>query len=311
MKKIFFTLSLFLIVCSSFAQQDLINEIKRQAIDSVSKVLIAEREQYNKNLILNQKNLRIMGDSLSSLRLELSKLDKFKTEKKSIEAVLKTKSDSISILKRLIIEKDKVLLNERNNNKTKLKDEYVSGQNAVLQNIINTYNTKTFDELLKTSTIEFVMRDKLLLENNLQTQQLISDLIVCLEAKELFRHKFEATKAKLYQSKLIEIKHKSVVLEKIKSDLEEFQSLNEGLKETVVKLIQFDKDEKKGFSVAGMSLEVQKMKLNKIFDEISLFVFNYDFKVNDYPFLADVIFEIFKIKQPNPDAEISFLLNKL
>ena len=57
--------------------------------------------------------------------------------------------------------------------------------------------------------------------------------------------------------------------------------------------------------------EIQKNKLIMILDEISLFVFNYDFNLNSYPYLSDVVLEIFKRKQPNPDAEISDLMQKL
>ena len=39
--------------------------------------------------------------------------------------------------------------------------------------------------------------------------------------------------------------------------------------------------------------------------------FNYDFKFNDFPYLSDIVLEIFKRKQPNPDADISDLLQKL
>ena len=309
MRKVYFIAVILFCINSAYAQQELMKEIKNQAvvIDSLNKAIKADREATITNTLQSQKILKSLQDSVSVLRIELSRLVKFRAEKKIIDSQLKTKSDSINGLKNTILEKEKQIVLERNSCELKVKEEYRNGQNSSLTSILNTYKTKSLDDLIQSSTLETVKRDKALLENNTDLNQLFEDLIVCFEAKELLKYRIDAAKAKSFQMKLGQIKNKSVALEKLKSDIENYESFNSGLKESVGKLNVLDNKE----SVAGMSDDVQKMKYNKILSEISAFIFNYDFKFNDYPYLSDIVLEIFKRKQPNPDAEISDLMQKL
>ena len=63
--------------------------------------------------------------------------------------------------------------------------------------------------------------------------------------------------------------------------------------------------------VKGMDDEIIKSKLNKILSELSTFIFGYNFNFVDYPYLTDIVLEIIKRKQPNPDADINDLLEKI
>lgn len=312
MKKLIFIATILICINSAYGQQELMKEIKNQAvvIDSLTKAIKADRESYNLNTQQSQKILKSLQDSVSVLRIELSKINKFKAEKKNIDLQLKLKSDSISTLKNTISEKEKQIVSERNSCELKAKEEFKKGQESSLISIANTYKTKTFDELIQCSTLESIKRDKSLLENNAEMNQLFTDLVVCFEAKELFKYKFDLTKVKNFQTRLDQIKNKSIALEKLKTDIENYESFNSGLKESIGKLIELDKKE----SVAGMTDEVQGLKkanVLNILSEMSSFIFNYDFRFNDYPYLSDIVLEIFKRKQPNPDAEISDLMQKL
>jgi hypothetical protein len=309
MRKVYFIGVILFCINSAYAQQELMKEIKNQAvvIDSLNKAIKTDRDATITNTLQSQKILKSLQDSVSVLRIDLSRLVKFRAEKKIIDSQLKTKSDSISGLKNTILEKEKQIVLERNSCELKVKEEYRNGQKSSLASIFNTYKTKSLDDLIQSSTLESVKRDKALLENNTDLNQLFEDLIACFEAKELLKNRIDAAKAKSFQMKLGQIKNKSVVIEKLKSDIENYESFNSGLKESIGKLNVLDNKE----SVAGMSDDVQKMKYNKILSEISAFIFNYDFKFNDYPYLSDIVLEIFKRKQPNPDAEISDLMQKL
>lgn len=309
MKKLIFIATFLICINSVYAQQELMKEIKNQAIaiDSLTKAIKAERETSIANTLQSQKILKSLQDSVSVLRIELSRLEKFRVEKKNIDSQLKTKSDSISGFKNTISEKEKQIVSERNSCLSKTKEEYKNGQEFTLISIANIYKTKTFDELIQSTTLESVKRDKALLENNTDLNQLFADLIACFEAKELFKHKFDASQLKNYQLKLGNIKNKSIAIEKIKNDIENYESFNNGLKECIGKLIVLDKD----FEVKDYDEKKQKDKLNDILFVIIPFIFNYDFKFNDYPYLSDIVLEIFKRKQPNPDAEISDLMQKL
>lgn len=309
MKKLIFIATILICINSAYGQQELMKEIKNQAvaIDSLTKAIKADRESYNLNTQQSQKILKSLQDSVSLLRIELSKTNKFRAEKKNIDLQLKLKSDSISTLKNKILEKEKQIVSERISCEFKAKEEFKKGQESSLISIVNTYKNRTFDELIQCTTLESIKRDKSLLENNAEMNQLFTDLVVYFEAKELFKYKIDLTKVKNFQTKLGQIKNKSIALEKLKTDIENYESFNSGLKESFGKLIELDKKE----SVAGMSVDIQKIKYNEILSIISSFIFNYDFKFNDYPYLSDIVLDIFKRKQPNPDAEISDLMQKL
>lgn len=309
MKKLIFIATILICINSAYGQQELMKEIKNQAvvIDSLTKAIKADRESYNLNTQQSQKILKSLQDSVSLLRIELSKTNKFRAEKKNIDLQLKLKSDSISTLKNKILEKEKQIVSERISCEFKAKEEFKKGQESSLISIVNTYKNRTFDELIQCTTLESIKRDKSLLENNAEMNQLFTDLVVYFEAKELFKYKIDLTKVKNFQTKLGQIKNKSIALEKLKTDIENYESFNSGLKESFGKLIELDKKE----SVAGMSVDIQKIKYSEILSIISSFIFNYDFKFNDYPYLSDIVLDIFKRKQPNPDAEISDLMQKL
>ncbi len=104
-----------------------------------------------------------------------------------------------------------------------------------------------------------------------------------------------------------QIKRESALLSKLKETIGNYQVFNEGLKETLGKIVVLDKAE----AVSGMSKEIQRKKFDKILAEISAYIFNYDFNFSNYPYLSDIFLEIIKRKQPNPDADISDLLKRL
>jgi len=137
----------------------------------------------------------------------------------------------------------------------------------------------------------------------------LSDLEKYLNIKELLEEKFNAAKIENAQKELKQIKRQSQSLSKLLDNLENYQTFNDGLKETINKLISLDGKE----LVSGMSEETQKMKLNKIIKKIEIYyyIFNYDFNFLDYPYLSNVILEIIKRKVPNPDKNISDLLQQL
>jgi len=93
------------------------------------------------------------------------------------------------------------------------------------------------------------------------------------------------------------------LLDGLKKNLKNYQAFTDGLKESIKKIIELDKNQ----AVSGMSEDIQKSKLN----EISQYIFDYDFNLIDYPYLSNIVLEIIKDKQSNPDADISDLLKNL
>lgn len=280
---------------------------KDNVIDSLNRVS-------NKYLALNANILKIFQDSTKKiirinekLTDELSDIVKFKENKKITESHIKLLNDSIFKLITIIIEKDKQKLKTDSVNKKKFIEEFNKGKQIVLDSILYSYRGKTFDTIIYSTTILSVKRDKQLIGDNAEVKQLFADLIVFFETKDLLETKFDALKIKNAQSQLYQIKRESVYISKLKEKLDNYQSFSNGLKDCLIKIIELDKKE----LVAGQKDDIKKLKFNKILSPISAYIFNYDFNFNDYPYLSDIVLELIKLKTPDPDANISGLLDKL
>jgi hypothetical protein len=290
---------------SAFAQKELIDRLEKQAveIDSLKKAVKTEIDSRQKFAMENSKLI----DTLKMLKSDLSKLEEFRLGKKKIDTLLGQKSDSIVLLKVTIAEKDNQITAEKQKGEQKEQEKYDAGKNEILAMIANSYKSKSFDELLKSSTKESAQRDLLLFQNQAEIKQILSDIENYFNAKELLDAKLDIVQIKNVQNQLGQIKQKSTVLANLKEIIGNYQTFNDGLKETIGKIKTLDNAEE----VSKLSKEVQKKKFDKILAELSSYIFNYDFNFSDYPYLSDIFLEIIKRKQPNPDADILDLLNKL
>lgn len=293
------------VLSPAFAQNDFIAALSKQAveIDSLKKAVKAEMAS---KLQLSKKNDNLQ-DTIKKLRSDLANLEAFRNEKKNIDTILRQKTDSIVLLKDSISEMAIQIANERQKRLQKATEEYGRGKNEISATIVNSYKTKPFDELLKSSTKQSVQRDLGLVENNTEVKLMLSDIEKYLSAKELLDGKADAAQIKSHQVLLEQIKRDSEALKRLKEMLGNYQTFNDGLKETIGKIIALDERE----AVSGMGEEIQKKKLDKILAELSTFIFNYDFNFSDYPYLSDILLELIKRKQPNADANISDLYGKL
>lgn len=290
---------------SAFAQKDLIDRIEQQAIEIDSLRKLVKSEIDSRQIARNENSK--LRDTLNKLRFELANLEEIRKSKKNIDSMIRQKSDSIALLKAGITDKDKLLAKEKQKAEQKVKEEYEKGKNEILTIIINKYKIQSFDELLKSSSKQSIVQDLLLCQSVPEINQILSDIQKYFNAKELLDVQLDAAQLKNQQLQLGQIKRESVVLGKLKEIISNYQSFNDGFKETVERIISLDKRE----VVSGMSNDIQKKKFDKILAELSSYIFNYDFNFSDYPYLADILLEIIKRKQPNADADIADLLKKL
>lgn len=287
--------------------QDCFDKLAKQAvvIDSLQKVV--KTEKGNKEHYINdyQKNSEVLRDSIKTLNSDLSKLEKFKTDKKIIDVQLKQKNDSITSLKNQISEKNQQSSIEKQKVEKRLHEEKEKGRNEALDDIINSYKNKKLDDLIKYSSKLSVQRDLQLVGNNAEIKPILFDLEKFFLAIELLAQKFDAAQIKNAQILLNQIKQQSALLEKIKENLEYYKDFNGELKKTIEKLIDLDKRK-----VASNDAVIQKLKFNDIVSELTNYMYNY-FEYGNYPYLSDIVLEIIKRKKLNPDADISDLLKKL
>ncbi len=304
----FFLINFF----SVYAQQDLLLEkymkqsIKQESvIDSLKKVSKNEKENISKQSNDYQNKLNVKNDTIKSLKLNLSKLEKFKAEMNKNNALFKQKNDSINLLKKQIVDLNKQKLDENQKYLQNLREENTKGKNEVKSKFINNYKDKKFDELIVSSSKNSVQRDIIITEDN-DIKQTLNDLIIFFEAKEILEKRYNAEQLKSTQLQLNKLKQQSEIVLKLNDNIESFITLNSGLADCLVKIDEIDKKE-----TVGSDKDLKKMKYKKILSEISTYIFEYDFNFIDYPYLSDIISQLIKLKRTNPDADINDLIKKL
>jgi hypothetical protein len=305
MIKIFTVVVMSCLLSSAIAQKDMIDRIEKQAVVIDSLKTIVKTEISYKEFFQNENNR--LKDTLKRLRYDLENLQQSINGKKNFDSILKQKIDSILLLRVVISERDKQIILEKQNVEQKAVEENEKGKNEILTVIINKYKTQSFDFLLKSSTKQSVEHDLFLFQGIPELRLLLIDMVKVFNAKELLDNQLDASLIKNIQIEVGQIKRESLTLGKIKDIIGNYQTLNEGLKETLERIIALDKRE----MVSGMSNEIRKKKLDKILAEFSSYIFNYEYNFSDYPYLSGIILEIIKRKQPNADADISDLLKKL
>lgn len=322
-----------LILCNTyFAQsQDLIKEIKKLTLENDSlksqiikplKIELKESIEKNRNEIsilkvkLNalEKDTITFKKKILELNKEIADLNKNKLTLENIKLqdqinLLTEKINSLN----LINEKNSKLINDKD---TQIKDvairEKESGKKEIVTSIINSYKNRKFDDLVDISTLETVQRDKQLIGNNSEIFEILEDLETYFNAKELVYQKFDVNYINLNKNKLNQIKRESVLIKSLNEQLDNYNTLSLKLKETIININVFDdKLSKKNMVGEGIDKSTRQEKLDKIFSVLLPYIFDYDIKYNDYPYLFDIILDIIKRKQSNTDEEISDLLKKI
>ena len=285
MKKTFFLLLILYGVCPAYSQNDCLDKVAKQAveIDSLQRQVI--RPLCDSISVLNDKILELQEQTKN---IAISSNNESKTD--SLQKQVELISTNLSKAKGSIQEKEKQLTEEKQ-------------KNAVWANAQDIYKNKSFDELIQSSTKLSAQRDLVLFSKDDNIKPILIDLETYFNAKELLAMKFDASQIKNAQTQLNQIKRQSELLDGLKKNLKNYQAFTDGLKESIKKIIELDKNQ----AVSGMSEDIQKSKLN----EISQYIFDYDFNLIDYPYLSNIVLEIIKDKQSNPDADISDLLKNL
>lgn len=282
--------------------QDCCTEVAKQAlkIDSLQKTILAKENYYTNTIEDLQNKLKIEIESKQKLNSEYLKLKKFKEEKKDFEIQFKNQEDSIKKLKHEILQKEEQLSSEDAKCEQRIYDEVIHTKNKLLADILNIYK-KPFDDLIKLSTKSSVQRDLEIVDKNQEIKSVLLDLEKFFEAQELFNIKYDYARVNNSLQQLNQIKQNSELLERLKINIEFYNSYRDELKAAVEKIIELDKK-----SLAANDEMVKELKLK----DITNYIYNYyDFSI--YPYYSEIITEIIKRKFPDPDSDISDLLNKI
>jgi hypothetical protein len=314
MKKIILLLFILGIFHSAYSQQKCYsNNIEKQALivdslrnliepleNNISKFIDSIRLLQNDKIDLNKKILKDFEKKINSLNKKQKKI-----ESNSLQKQVEYSIAQIAKLSQELSEKDKQNSIEKQECEQKLREEKERERNEAFSNIINGYRNKRFDSLIHSSTKLSVQRDMQLVGYNVEIKLILSDLEKYFNAEELLTKKIDTAKITNVQLQLNQIEQQSVLLEKIKENIEYYRDFNESLKETIKKLIYLDTQK-----IADSYEEIQKLKFQEILSELTNYIYNY-YDYGNYLYLSDIIHEIIKRKRINADANITDLLDRL
>jgi hypothetical protein len=317
---------LSLILCgfyTAYSQADLIKEIKNLTLanDSLEKQVIkpmqanilkinttntAEVSKLQNQINTIEKDKVDLNKKIKDLEKDIADLNKnsVKIERDSLQKQIVRLNANVAELNKKNLERERQIGEEKRIGEQKTKEEKVKGKNEILSDIVNSYKTKKFDDLIMSSNKLSVQRDMKLVSDSSEIKQILLDLEKYYSAEELLAKKIDVVRIKDAQIRLNQIKQQSTRVDTLKENLEYYKDFHAELKKTIENLIELDKKEAIGDAV-------QKLKFNDIVSELSNYMFNY-YEFGNYPYLSDIIFEIIKSKRPpNTNADISDLLRKL
>jgi hypothetical protein len=262
-------------------------------LDSVNKVNIAG---------LNKKN-GILETEKADLNKQIKKLDK--NNIKGLEASLSLKTDTLKLLRDIIKSKDSLIAGIKNESAKKEQEKFKEGQQLVYDKIGKTYQNSTFDSLIKYSTKQSIERDSQLVINNAEAEKKWQALQIYFSAQQLLKEKYDEQKLKNAQTQLNSVNQNSEALNELKKRLTYYKPCTDALKITIDKIIDYDK------KFIANDDESQKAKQQKILLDLSSYFHNYRFNYTDFPYLADIILDIMKLKQKDANTNIGSLSSKL
>lgn len=264
----------FLFTVCSFAQNDLINEIKKQ-----------DRE-------------------IESQKIKISELENdIEITKQEHDSIIKIQKTQI---KNLGLDLQKTI--RRNSGKVQEAERRVKDQ--FLDNISQTYlSNNNFDDLINSSNIQSLQRDRYLLGNKLSTnkrlKQIFDDLKVYYTSIALLDQPFNETGVKTARQKLSAIKTKSKLIPELNENLEYYQDTYQGFTDCIDAIKSIDL---KGM-VNGKGRPIEMIKYNNIVSEISNYIKSYGLTYSNFPYISEILFKIIDKKYRNVDANIQTLLN--
>ena len=301
-------LTLIVFHCFNAYSQDCYDRIAKQAvvIDSLKRVVNATKEKAGKITQGLQLYLDSCQWQLATLKKDSAELHKIKKQNISLEKQIQQKIDTIKLLKKNVSIYEVNIVDCKRDGQQNSQKQFLKGQQEVYAQVAKEYNmARSFDELIMSSTKLSVERDLLIIGSNQEARQKLKELQQYFTAQNILREKYNEQKLIVQRNMLNSIMQKSDLLVKLKADLDDYKIFTEGLKKTLDKILEIDQGE------TANNEQIQKMKLNKILSELSLYIFNYNFNLYDYPYLSNILLEIIKRKQPDANAEISDLLEKL
>lgn len=183
--------------------------------------------------------------------------------------------------------------------------EYARGQEYSYQITAKSYKSKSFDELIATSSLEAVHRDIDMVGNNNEAKAILSDLEKYYESEDIISKKYSKFDVDNALKKLNSITRDSKKVSDLKNLLQNYKIRYEGLKILLGTLIDIDANE------IANNVSTDNKKRGKINDKIMRYMYDYEFTLTDYPYISKIILEIIKRKQADSNASLEDLKSQV
>lgn len=203
--------------------------------------------------------------------------------------------DTIKLLKKDVELKDGRIRNLTDS----LPIKYKQGQTSAYGVIAKSYKNTDFDILIAASTKESLKRDLGLIGDDKTAKAIITDLENVMFAQEVLTKPYSKVKVENAQSKLNAITRTSAKVNKLKELLENYEMCYEGLKTLILDIAEIDRNE------YGDSDFTIKKKRDKIQGKILRYMYDYEFTLDDYPYISSIILDLINRKQADVNASIT------
>ena len=270
-----------------------------ELVASSIEVKNVEMEERDKKLDKLQKNIQENIEEIDTIRAQLKEINKKRT---SLQDTIGIKVAIIRNLKDSIDQRDKKIKELLNDIEPNRQAAFSSGRESILQELSATYN-QSLDELIIKMTPQILQRDSAFLNESKFSSDKIKKLSIYFSAKGLLKKKFDE---KSVESTLMQLKKitESNFAKELQEDLSQYSFYNRGLIITIENLIDLDK-------VTTSKGDEDKLKLKRIFNHLSEYIFYSEINYESYPYLSARILELMDRKRDNPDSPINDILDKL
>ncbi len=301
-RNIIFTV-LLLIATIGYSQENaLIDKITKQTL---------EIDSLKNKLKIKQDSLVLMKQACDNFHrffnTEKSKNKKLQTELATLKDKQQIEAKNLELehlrkqLKEVKLQADSKLKEQQNDCNQRLEGEL----KALKDRFVGVYKTSQFDELIASSSLKAVERDRQLFADYTDIQPILKDLSSYFKVLQVLNAKYDMQNVENGISDLKTIQKSSEKVTQLLENLEYYKDYTAELKTVLSKIAELDKKE-----LTGGDEEIQKMKFNKILSVLSDYLYNYK-GYQKYLYINAIVRELLERKMGNADADITDLKQKL
>jgi hypothetical protein len=268
--------------------------------------LEAKAKDFEKEKEAYAKDSKKKEEEITKLKSDIAKLEKsdLKVELEKLSGDLAKRNSEVTENKKLIRELEVKIAESKAEFERNLVAKKEEGIQSIKNQLLVFYD-KPFDQLVEVTSKGSIQRDIALLGVDSKVHEKLMNLQIYHESELLLTEKFNLAKVQKVLEQLNAMEQTEAVKKSIEL-LSNYELRFEGLQETLTNIIQLN-SKRIGFD----NPEFTKIKYGEMINELTTYFYDYEIKLNEYPYLAEVITEIIQKKQVEIDADLSYLKERL